>query len=179
MSKTRRASLLPLHRKPPPYALHRLIALFLPTGAVSHTIAVHVAILLPVHPIVSQRPVRGDTKKLCMCQAQPEPVNTIKIGLVMMTTLPQACWLRLGSSWVHSKRLGSSCVCIVSWWCICRGPVNGVPVQQRWRKDARALEREEEVCSPPLLFKLATTALKRLAAPAIHMYTCSRICSSS
>ena len=28
----------------------------------------------------------------------------------------------------------------------CRGPLNGVPVQQRWRKDARALEREEEVC---------------------------------
>ena len=46
---------------------------------------------------------------------------------------------------------------------MCRGPANGVTVQQRWRKDARALEREEEVCS--LLFEMPITALKHLAAP--------------
>ena len=34
---------------------------------------------------------------------------------------------------------------------IYRGPANGVAVQQRWRKDARALEREEEVCTPCLM----------------------------
>lgn len=28
---------------------------------------------------------------------------------------------------------------------LCRAPANGITVQ-RWRKDARALEREEEVC---------------------------------
>ena len=31
---------------------------------------------------------------------------------------------------------------------IYRAPANGVTVQQRWRKDARALEQEEEVCTP-------------------------------
>ncbi len=30
---------------------------------------------------------------------------------------------------------------------IYRAPADGVTVQQRWRKDARALEREEEVCT--------------------------------
>ena len=34
---------------------------------------------------------------------------------------------------------------------IYRAPANGVAVQQRWRKDARALEREEEVCTPCLM----------------------------
>ena len=43
---------------------------------------------------------------------------------------------------------------------MCRGPANGVTVQQRWRKDARALEREEEVCC--LLSQMPMTALNAL-----------------
>lgn len=52
-------------------------------------------------------------------------------------------------------------------WHMCRGPPNGVTVQQRWRKDARALEREEEVCF--LLFQMPVTALKSFAAAVIHI----------
>lgn len=89
------------------------------------------------------------------CLSYPTKASASKVHLWLSTTLASK-HLCPSAVVTHLHRGGATVVAAF------RGPANGVTVQQRWRKDARALEREEEVCALIMASKLTVTAFRFL-----------------